>query len=259
MAGAGALEGPRRFENSPDVLRLMLRDRGGDRRRRATDPDGQIWLCQEDGRWAPAEPPIATKATLAGTSLASDIGSTVCVVPTKLEKHRRASRPQERISDIAERPYSAISMFSGCGGLDLGAITAGVKVRWANDWDKPAVDTYKKNIGDHIVHGDARGLEPPREACDVLIAGPPCQDFSTLWTHEGALTQRGNLYREVARFLASLGPPAFVLENVRGLLSANEGRAWMIVRSALRAPQLAAARVQGGREASKPARVNPPV
>ena len=109
-------------------------------------------------------------------------------------------------------------------------------MRWANDWDKPAVETYKKNIGDHIVHGDVRLLEPPREACDVLIAGPPCQDFSTLWTHEGALTPRGNLYREVARFLAALAPPAFVLENVRGLLSANDGRAWMIVRSALRAP-----------------------
>src|SRR5262249_49279141 len=62
---------------------------------------------------------------------------------------------------------------------------------------------------------------------------------STLWTHEGALTPRGNLYREVARFLGTLAPPAFVLENVRGLLSANSGRAWMIVRSALRAPSRA--------------------
>ena len=130
-------------------------------------------------------------------------------------------------------------MFSGCGGLDLGAIAAGLKIRWANDWDKPAVETYKKNIGDHVVLGDVRLMEPPREACDVLIAGPPCQDFSTLWTHEGALTPRGNLYREVARFLAALAPPAFVLENVRGLLSANDGRAWMIVRSALRAPSRA--------------------
>jgi DNA (cytosine-5)-methyltransferase 1 len=127
-------------------------------------------------------------------------------------------------------------MFSGCGGLDLGAVAAGVKLRWANDWDRATVETYRKNIGDHVVLGDARLLEPPKEPCDVLIAGPPCQDFSTLWTHEGALTPRGNLYREVARFLAALAPPAFVLENVRGLLSANEGRAWMIVRSALRAP-----------------------
>jgi DNA (cytosine-5)-methyltransferase 1 len=86
---------------------------------------------------------------------------------------------------------------------------------------------------------DARHLEPPAESCELLIAGPPCQDFSTLWTHEGALTPRGNLYREVARFLAALRPPAFILENVRGLLSANSGRAWMIVRSALRAPSRA--------------------
>jgi DNA (cytosine-5)-methyltransferase 1 len=166
----------------------------------------------------------------------SDKTSRVRLVSTKLDKRRRATRLHEPVSNIASRPYSAVSMFSGCGGLDLGAIDAGLSVRWANDWDKPAVETYKKNIGHHVVHGDVRQLEPPREACDVLIAGPPCQDFSTLWTHEGALTPRGNLYREVARFLAALAPPAFVLENVRGLLSANEGRAWMIVRSALRAP-----------------------
>jgi DNA (cytosine-5)-methyltransferase 1 len=172
---------------------------------------------------------------MVGTSIASDSRTRVNSVSTKLDQRRWATRPQEPVS-IADRPYSAISMFSGCGGLDLGAIAAGVKVRWANDWDEPAVETYKKNIGDHIVHGDVRMLEAPREACDVLIAGPPCQDFSTLWTHEGALTPRGNLYREVARFLAALTPPAFVLENVRGLLSANDGRAWMIVRSALRAP-----------------------
>jgi DNA (cytosine-5)-methyltransferase 1 len=127
-------------------------------------------------------------------------------------------------------------MFSGSGGLDLGATAAGVDVRWASDCDTAAVKTYRRNMGEHIIHGDVRAVEAPREACDILIAGPPCQDFSTLWTHEGALTPRGNLYREVARFLAVLAPPAFVLENVRGLLSANSGRAWMIVRSALRAP-----------------------
>jgi DNA (cytosine-5)-methyltransferase 1 len=72
--------------------------------------------------------------------------------------------------------------------------------------------------------------------CDLLLAGPPCQDFSTLWNHDGARTARGNLFREVARFLAALQPAGFVLENVPGLLSANRGAAWTIVRHALRAP-----------------------
>ena len=148
----------------------------------------------------------------------------------------RSLHRAKAVAGIGDRPYSAVSMFSGCGGFDLGAVAAGVQVRWANDWDAAAVETYRRNIGDCIIHADARQTEAPKAPCDLLIAGPPCQDYSTLWTHEGALTPRGNLYREVSRFLATLAPPAFVLENVKGLLSANGGRAWMIVRSALRNP-----------------------
>lgn len=60
--------------------------------------------------------------------------------------------------------------------------------------------------------------------------------LSTLWNHDGAKTDRGNLFREVARFLAVMRPAAFVVENVVGLLSANHGAAWTIVRHSLRAP-----------------------
>jgi hypothetical protein len=182
-------------------LRLTISEQEDQRRTRATDELGREWHLAEEGRWVLAEPLIPPESAV---NRSSDNPSRVQKVPTKLDKRRRATRRQEPVSDIADRPYSAISMFSGCGGLDLGAIAAGVKVRWANDSDRPAVETYRNNIGDHIVQGDVRQLEPPREACDLLIAGPPCQDFSTLWTHEGALTPRGNLYREVARFLAAL-------------------------------------------------------
>jgi DNA (cytosine-5)-methyltransferase 1 len=71
--------------------------------------------------------------------------------------------------------------------------------------------------------------------CDILLAGPPCQDYSTLWNHDGLKT-RGNLFRQVARILDHLRPAAFVLENVPGLLSANRGTAWTLVRDALRSP-----------------------
>lgn len=47
-----------------------------------------------------------------------------------------------------------VSLFSGAGGLDIGAIKAGAKIIWANDIMKDACATYKQNIGDHIVHGD---------------------------------------------------------------------------------------------------------
>ena len=135
------------------------------------------------------------------------------------------------------RRLATVSLFAGCGGLDLGAEETGlVQVVWANDNDRWACETYRRNLGPHIVEGDITELPVPDVACDLLLAGPPCQDFSTLWNHDGARTARGNLFREVARFLAALQPAGFVLENVPGLLSANRGAAWTIVRHALRAP-----------------------
>lgn len=133
--------------------------------------------------------------------------------------------------------YAAMSLFSGCGGMDLGAEKSGqAKVVWAVDNEKWAVKTYEKNLGKHIVEGDITQTPVPDVACDILLAGPPCQDYSTLWNHDGLMTARGNLFREVARFLHELQPAGFVLENVPGLLSANKGVAWTLVRHALKSP-----------------------
>lgn len=135
------------------------------------------------------------------------------------------------------RRYAAVSLFAGCGGMDLGAEESGrARVVWAVDNELWAVQTYRRNLGNHIVHADIQDLEVPDVPCDILLAGPPCQDFSTLWNHDGAKTDRGNLFRQVSRFLAELRPAAFIVENVVGLLSANFGAAWTIVRHALRAP-----------------------
>lgn len=133
--------------------------------------------------------------------------------------------------------YAAVSLFAGCGGLDLGAsATKAVKTVWAIDSEPWAARTYERNLGPHIWVDDVRDVEFPDVPCDILLAGPPCQDFSSLWNHDGAKTDRGNLFREVARFLDQRCPKAFVLENVPGLLSANHGEAWLLVRHALRAP-----------------------
>lgn len=133
--------------------------------------------------------------------------------------------------------FSAVSLFAGCGGMDYGAeATGAVRTVWAVDNDEWAVATYRRNLGGHVWCDDAREVEFPDVSCDILLAGPPCQDFSSLWNHDGAKTARGNLFREVARFLDQRSPKAFVLENVQGLLSANHGQAWLLVRHALRAP-----------------------
>ena len=133
--------------------------------------------------------------------------------------------------------YAAVSLFAGCGGMDLGAEQSGrTKIVWAIDNDRWAVKTYRRNLGRHIVEADITLTPVPKVPCDILLAGPPCQDYSTLWNHDGLKTARGNLFRQVARFLDALRPAGFVLENVPGLLSANRGAAWTLVRHALRAP-----------------------
>lgn len=133
--------------------------------------------------------------------------------------------------------YAAVSLFAGCGGMDLGAEQSGrARVVWAIDNEHWAVETYRRNLGRHIVEADITTAPVPDVPCDILLAGPPCQDYSTLWNHDGLKTARGNLFRQVARYLDALQPAGFVLENVPGLLSANRGAAWTLVRHALRAP-----------------------
>jgi DNA (cytosine-5)-methyltransferase 1 len=115
-------------------------------------------------------------------------------------------------------------------------MTGAVRTVWAADIDPWAVRTFRSNLGNHIWEGDVREMDFPDVPCDILLAGPPCQDYSSLWNHDGAKTDRGNLFRAVARFLDQRQPAAFVVENVPGLLSANDGEAWLLVRHALRAP-----------------------
>jgi DNA (cytosine-5)-methyltransferase 1 len=144
--------------------------------------------------------------------------------------------------------YATVSLFAGCGGMDLGAEQSGrAGIVWAIDNEHWAVETYRRNLGRHILEADITETPVPAVPCDVLLAGPPCQDYSTLWNHDGLKTARGNLFRQVARYLDVLRPAGFVLENVPGLLSANRGAAWTLVRHSLRAPSSFAGENKGQR------------
>jgi len=117
---------------------------------------------------------------------------------------------------------SLVSMFSGCGGLDIGFEEAGYKVEWANDINVDAVETYRHNLGD-IILDDVVNLEPPKiKDLDVLAAGFPCQPFSNAGKRLGTKDHRGSLYLESLRFIAALKPKFALLENVRGILSIKE-------------------------------------
>ena len=123
-------------------------------------------------------------------------------------------------------PYKIVSLFSGCGGLDLGFIQAGFEVVWANDFFKEAVETYTENIGNHIVHGDITKIKSSEipDDFDLLVGGFPCQGFSVANTKRSMEDERNFLYLEMIRVIRDKKPKFFVAENVKGLLSMQKGK-----------------------------------
>jgi DNA (cytosine-5)-methyltransferase 1 len=115
-----------------------------------------------------------------------------------------------------------ISLFSGCGGLDLGFIQAGFKLVFANDNDKVVWETFEKN---HSVPIDRRSLiyikskEIPE--ADGIIGGPPCQSWSLAGEMRGATDERGKLFYEYIRVLKDKKPKFFLAENVPGIVSST--------------------------------------
>ena len=124
------------------------------------------------------------------------------------------------------KKHTVAGLFSGCGGLDLGFINAGFDVVWANDFFKEAVETYKKNIGNHIVLGDITKIpssEIPNDF-DILLGGFPCQGFSIANIKRSMKDERNFLYKEMLRIIKDKQPKYFVAENVKGLLSMQKGK-----------------------------------
>ena len=114
-----------------------------------------------------------------------------------------------------------ISLFSGCGGLDLGFEQAGFERVYANDFDKDAQAVFALNLGKI----DGRDIYEVKEEevpeGDILIAGFPCQPFSNAGNRKGVHDSRGMLYKECLRMIEAKMPKVIVFENVKGLLSTN--------------------------------------
>lgn len=133
--------------------------------------------------------------------------------------------------NIANKEYEPeiVSVFSGCGGLDLGFHLEGYKTVWANDFSEWAVASFKEYFGDVIHFGDITQMNPFSDKsipeCDLVLGGFPCQDFSVIWKQPGLSGKRGGLYRNFLDFVNAKKPKAFVAENVKGLLTANKRKA----------------------------------
>lgn len=133
-------------------------------------------------------------------------------------------------AETASKPMSVVSLFSGCGGMDLGFVggfeflgnsyaKTGFEVIWANEISESACKTYRRNFSNNIIAGDiAEQIENlPREA-DVVIGGFPCQDISINGKMLGISGKRSSLYTYIVAAVKKIQPKVFVAENVGGLL-----------------------------------------
>ncbi|MEX1112178.1 MAG: DNA cytosine methyltransferase [Candidatus Andersenbacteria bacterium] len=146
----------------------------------------------------------------------------------KLQLQSNAAKRALKKSFKKDAQYKpkVISLFSGCGGMDLGFKWEGYDILWANDNFHQACETYKLNFGDHIVEADIEKIDFSKVPdCDVILGGFPCQDFSMIWKRGGITTERGNLYKYFVKAVDEKAPKVFVAENVKGLMTANNGAA----------------------------------
>jgi len=126
-----------------------------------------------------------------------------------------------------------ISLFSGAGGMDIGFLNAGFEIIWANDFFEDAVNSYRKNIGKHIVYGDITKISSDDipDNPDVIIGGFPCQGFSVANTRRSMKDERNFLYKEMLRVISDKKPKFFVAENVKGILSIESGKVFEMIKN----------------------------
>lgn len=117
-----------------------------------------------------------------------------------------------------------VSLFSGAGGLDLGFAMAGHEIVWANDVYEDAAETYRRNLGDHMVRCDIAKVDMSSiPDCDIVIGGFPCQGFSVANTKRSRDDERNALYLQMLRVIEAKRPLFFVAENVKGLVAFAKG------------------------------------
>ena len=115
-----------------------------------------------------------------------------------------------------------ISLFSGCGGLDLGFERAGFSIAVANEYDHTIYETFMVNHPNtKLIKGDIRNIKEDDFPNDIdgIIGGPPCQSWSEAGSLKGIRDARGQLFFEYIRILEAKRPKFFLAENVSGMLA----------------------------------------
>ena len=128
-----------------------------------------------------------------------------------------------------DKKFTFIDLFAGIGGVRIAFERVGGKCVFTSEWDEPCQVMYEANFGDKP-HGDITKLiakDIPDH--DILTGGFPCQAFSIIGSKLGFADTRGTLFFDVERILRAKQPKAFLLENVKQLVSHDQGRTFKII------------------------------
>ncbi len=144
--------------------------------------------------------------------------------------HTSGRLPRGTLKGQGRKAYGIVSLFSGAMGLDLGLEAAGFQVKLALEINKAARDTIKlnrptlplieKSIGETSSREILEKAGLRKKEVTIVSAGPCCQSFSTAGKRQSVSDERGNLFREFCRIVSDLRPRFFLMENVKGILSA---------------------------------------
>ena len=130
--------------------------------------------------------------------------------------------------------FEFIDLFAGIGGMRLAFQDAGGSCVFSSEWDKDSQKTYEANFGE-VPSGDITKISVGEiPDFDVLLAGFPCQPFSTIGQRAGFKHEtQGTLFYDVLRIIGAKRPAAFLLENVKGLVSHDKGKTFETIKKSL--------------------------
>lgn len=150
----------------------------------------------------------------------------------------------KRVPVATKKDFTFIDLFAGIGGIRLGFEAAGGECVYTSEWNEWSKKTYIKNFGEgHAFDGDITKVDASDiPDHDVLVGGFPCQPFSLAGVskknslgkaHGFECTTQGTLFFDIQRIIDTKRPKAFLLENVKNLLSHDKGNTWIVIKDTL--------------------------
>ncbi|MBA4320994.1 MAG: DNA (cytosine-5-)-methyltransferase [Flavobacterium sp.] len=136
------------------------------------------------------------------------------------------------------KKFTVGSLFAGIGGICKAFENARTKLIWANEIDNNACITYRTNFTHKLYEDDIHNLADDKnikklEKVDIIVGGFPCQAFSIAGYRKGFADPRGNLFFETAKIIDEIKPKAFMLENVKNLVSHDKGKTFNTIKNVI--------------------------